>query len=317
MWGLFPTETLESYGQNVAAVGEVLPELLGLLSTHDVQVTFATVGSLFFDDAADWQRHLPPELPMYEDNRLSPYQFYRRQKAAVDAHPNHFFAPHLIERIRSHREHEIATHTFSHYCCLEAGQTHESFRCDLKHAMKVARRFDIELKSIIFPRNQYSYQHVRICQELGLIAFRGNESSWMYAPRAQTWETRFQRACRLADSYLNLSGKHCFEPTVVDPGIVNIPSSRFLRPHRTSLARFESPRLSRIQDGMRYAAERGLTYHLWWHPHNFGRNRAQNLAFLDEILVYFAGLRRRFGFESRTMASLAQEKLREHEHSRN
>ena len=47
----------------------------------------------------------------------------------------------------------------------------------------------------------------------------------------------------------------------------------------------------RILADMTYAAEHGLVYHLWWHPHNFGAYLEQNLASLRKILDCFRIMR--------------------------
>jgi hypothetical protein len=53
------------------------------------------------------------------------------------------------------------------------------------------------------------------------------------------------------------------------------------------------------------AAESGQVYHLWWHPHNFGRWMPENLEFLESILRHFAVLRDEKGFSSWTMQEAA------------
>ena len=55
---------------------------------------------------------------------------------------------------------------------------------------------------------------------------------------------------------------------------------------------------------MTYAAKHGLTYHLWWHPHNFGTNIRENLAFLEKVLVHFHKLSDKYGFRSVSMQQL-------------
>ena len=67
----------------------------------------------------------------------------------------------------------------------------------------------------------------------------------------------------------------------------------------------EGTRLRRILNGLDYAANRGQAYHLWWHPHNFGRQLPENLAFLEKILAHFAKLRQSQGMESLNMGELA------------
>ena len=57
----------------------------------------------------------------------------------------------LIDLIKNTRGQEIATHTFSHYYCLEEGQDIQSFESDLKKALEIAKNNGCLIKSIVFP----------------------------------------------------------------------------------------------------------------------------------------------------------------------
>ena len=63
----------------------------------------------------------------------------------------------------------------------------------------------------------------------------------------------------------------------------------------------EPLRLRRIKNSMIHAAKKGEVYHLWWHPHNFGKNTDENLQFLTEILELAVTLRNDYGFKSLNM----------------
>jgi hypothetical protein len=65
-------------------------------------------------------------------------------------------------------------------------------------------------------------------------------------------------------------------------------------------------RLGRIKNAMTDAALNKRLYHLWWHPHNFGRNTAQNIAFLERIAEHYVLLRERHGFASLNMEELSE-----------
>jgi hypothetical protein len=56
-----------------------------------------------------------------------------------------------------------------------------------------------------------------------------------------------------------------------------------------------------IKRGLTRAAKRGAGYHLWWHPHNFGRNLQANLTALRDIILHFATLREGSGMRSMAM----------------
>jgi len=58
----------------------------------------------------------------------------------------------------------------------------------------------------------------------------------------------------------------------------------------------------RIKNDLTYAAQHGLAYHLWWHPHNFGANLEKNLDMLRRILDHFLSLRGQHEMQSKNMA---------------
>ena len=99
----------------------------------------------------------------------------------------------MIRQIKAAARQEIGTHTFSHYYCLEDGGTIEDFDADLRAAHAAARAVDVELKSIVFPRNQYSSEALVACKRAGLIAYRGNEKHEMYRPVSQRDLTPLRR----------------------------------------------------------------------------------------------------------------------------
>jgi hypothetical protein len=143
---------------------------------------------------------------------------------------------------------------------------------------------------------------------LGFTCYRGNEKSWLFSSESFGADNFLRRPFRLLDSYLNLSGKNCYSvEEMKEQVILNIPSSRFLRPYSKKLKAFENLRLKRITDSMTYAAKKGLVYHLWWHPHNFGSNIFNNISFLEKILIHYRKLNSEFNFESLSMRQLAKE----------
>jgi hypothetical protein len=58
---------------------------------------------------------------------------------------------------------------------------------------------------------------------------------------------------------------------------------------------------------MTYAAKNNLAFHLWWHPHNFGKNISENFSFLEKILLHYQQLHQQYHFESMSMCDLANE----------
>lgn len=307
-WGVRDKRTIENYGANIRGVRQVIPALLTLFTKYGIHATFATVGFLFCRTRSELKANFPSLLPKYKSNRYSPYvDDYMKSIGNSEQDDIYHYAASLIDLIQQYPEQEIATHTFSHYYCLE-GASVPSFEADLQTAKEVASKFSVNIKSIVFPRNQYAPEHIDICKKLGIIAYRGNERSFIYRPRKNDDQSKTIRALRLVDTYLNTTGHNTFDAyKQEDAALVNLPSSRFLRPYAPKLNVFDTLRLKRIKDDLTYAARKGEAYHLWWHPHNFGIHLEQNLAFLEAILQHYRQLNKRYGFISANMQETAIE----------
>jgi hypothetical protein len=299
-WGVHDKKEIADYKDAIEAVWDVLPEMLSLFDDHKVRSTFATVGFLFADKEDELSHYFPGKKPNYSQKHFSPYRHFNNLK------PNskYYFASNLIDLIQQYKHHEIATHTFSHYYCLEDGQTEEEFEYDLKAAIAVASKQNITLKSIVFPRNQVNKNYFPILRENGITSYRGTEKSWFYSADKGSEESLFKRFFRLLDSYVNISGNNSFTVNTKNKTPLNLPSSRFLRPYNPKLSLFESFRLKRILKGMEYAAKNNEVFHLWWHPHNFGRHQSENFEALKTILEHFSSLKERYNFKSLTMEEL-------------
>ena len=232
----------------------------------------------------------------YANTALSPVKNLHKVGENETLDPYHYGLS-LIEMIQETSNQEIGTHTFSHYYSLENGQNKEHFGKDLKAVSSLGKT-----ASLVFPRNQVNQDYLHVCKEYGVNAYRGNEKNWMYKAHTIEENSWLKRLCRLIDAYVNISGNHtyCIKNIETDP-IVNIPSSRFLRPYSSRLSFLEQLRLHRIKKGLTKAAKKNELYHLWWHPHNFGRNTKENLQFLEEILKHVDYLKNKYNFQSMHM----------------
>ncbi|MBP6399210.1 MAG: polysaccharide deacetylase family protein [Saprospiraceae bacterium] len=306
-WGVRDSRTISSYGSNIIGVHTVIPRMLDIFGKYNIKATFSTVGFLFFNSKEELLNGLPSLKPNYINRDLSPYHGHF-EKVGENAEVDKFhFAPQLIQQIIQHPQHEVGTHTFSHYYCLEEGQNVDEFRADLEAAKHIAEKFKLQISSLVFPRNQFNDEYLKVCQEAGILCYRGNEHSWLYTAKSKDKESLFRRACRLVDAYVNISGHNCYSDEYLKSKMpIDIPASRFLRPYSKKLSILDGLRLNRIKSGMTHAAKNNLTYHLWWHPHNFGANHDENFAFLKNILKHFQFLQKTYNFQSQTMTELAK-----------
>ena len=298
-WGVRDHRTLEIYGENIRNVHKVVPRLLQLFSTYNVHCTWATVGFLFFNEKKEMMSYLPVDRPNYKKKEYDPYSYIEQNELERIYH----FAPALIEQIKKTPGQEIGTHTFSHFYTLEKNTTIGQFKSDLRSAIAIAKEKGIEIKSIVFPRNQYSDAHIKVCLEEGIKIYRGNELSGAYKPISRENENIFRKGVRFADTYINITGHHCHTIPAANE-IVNVPASRFLRPHNPKFKMFDGLKLRRIKQGIKFAAKHGLVYQLWWHPHNFGKYMDENFEFLEQVLIFYRKLNQEEKIESQNLLEI-------------
>lgn len=305
IWGVRDHATRDSYGTNVLGARDAIPRMLDLFERSGIRSTWATVGFLFADGKEHLLQYLPEAdlRPRYEQAALSNYAYFDELGASEASDP-YAFAPSLIARIAQTPGQEIATHTMSHYYCLEKGPQSAMFRADLVAATKIAAACGVQLKSIVFPRNQYSDEHLAICAELGLRVYRGNARGSAYRPSAGSEQDAVRRVKRLVDAYTGILGSQV-QDMGHRKGCVNVPASMFLRPVAGHLAFAHPLHLRQIKSQMSRAASEGKMFHLWWHPHNFGVAQDANMAALATILDHFAHLRETFGMKSMAMGDVA------------
>lgn len=306
-WGVLDRHTGDGpYRGNLLGARAAVPRMLDLFQAFSVGATWATVGFLFARSRGELERFKPGVRPAYADRTLCPYGQTTGEGESDD--PIHF-APSLIETIRATPRQEIATHTYSHYYCLEQGQGREAFTTDLAAARAIAAEREIELRSIVFPRNQHNPAYDGVLLASGITAFRGNPLTWMWgeATRENVY-TPSKRIGRLADAYVNVSGPYlaAWDDVLQPNGLANVPASLPLRPYSRRLRTLEGLRARRLANAMEKAARTGRIFHLWWHPHNFGAHIEENLALLRRVLEAFDRCRQEYGMHSMTMREVAQ-----------
>lgn len=302
LWGMRDSHTIADYGANVLGGRAAIPAMLDLFQRHGIHATWATVGFVFAENVERLRRYFPKgsELPTYEASALSPYPAMTEIAASDTAY---WFAPELIGQIASASGQEIGSHTFSHYYCREAGQTVAQFEADMLSAKKIAHDNGYDLTSVVLPRNQCEPEYIDVLTRLGFTAYRDEENDWIHE------KIKFRplmRMLRLADVYLPLTGQGGYMPQL-ENGIVDLVGSRMYKPYFKPLAFMERLKIRRIKRQMLHAARNGLTFHLWWHPHNIGVRTEFHLKQLEEILDYYEILNERYGMRSLNMKEAAQE----------
>jgi len=302
-WGVRDKRSIEQYRDNLRGVGNAVREMLRVFDANGIHATWATVGFLFFKDSETLKKNLPRHIPKYTVDILSPYKYI---EVSGELEAEYHFAPEIIREIQRHSGQEIGTHTFSHYYCLEDGQSLAEFKDDISSAVKIAQNNGISVKSLVFPRNQWNPEYLVALTECGVRCYRGNESSWIYKASKDRGKSKIKSAIRLLDAYINISGHNTYE---LKDCLLNepfsFPSSRFLRPYSDKTSILNWLKLKRINNAMHDAAINKRIFHLWWHPHNFGVNTKQNIEFLVKIIEHYKFLEKKYHMKSLNMGELS------------
>ena len=293
LWGVFDKVDWREKKGYFLKTRKVIPQILQLFEKYEISCTWATVGMLFNESWEEWNQNIPDVLPEYENRKLSAYSYGKSIQSKETEEL--CFAPDLIKRIKETPGQEIGTHTYSHYYCLEQGQNIQSFRADMVKSKDVADKLGISLKSLVFPRNQYNKEYLRVCKEVGLQTIRTNPTVWYWKNTDR--DNLHQKIFRTGDAYVGRNNKSYKQIPELLPGMFGQKASRFLRPNNNKNF-LDKKRIVRILSEMSTAAKKREIYHLWWHPHNFGGNPEKNLKDLELILDHYKICKEKYAFES-------------------
>lgn len=299
----------KTYDQYFLNTREVIPQMLALFKKYDVHVTWATVGMLVHESKVALLQNAPTLKPSYQVSNLSAYHYIDTIGIGEDEENDPFhFAPSLVKQILLAPHQELGTHTFAHYYCNEAGQTVEQFKEDLRAAQRVAKTFGQTIRSLVFPRNQFNDEYLKVCYAEGITSVRSNPLDWFWKIDSTQNEGMWKRLNRGLDAYFPIGKKNTYSLSQlkVKKGFpVCIPASRLLRPFNPKELVLNKFKIQRIKSEMTRAAKNGEIYHLWWHPHNFGNYPKQSLAGLEEILKHYQVCNNRWNMQSINMGELS------------
>jgi peptidoglycan/xylan/chitin deacetylase (PgdA/CDA1 family) len=308
-WGVFDKKDRQSREACYRNTLQLVPRMLELFSQYDVHVTWATVGALFADNQQEFDIFKPVIEPAYAVDAYSAYKWVRQHGMPDEYHWAHF-APEAIAKILQYPGQELATHTFSHYYCLEQQFESRAFAADLQAARKAAAKFNAKLTSLVFPRNQFNPEYLKICWENGIKTVRSNPSDWFWKPVNDKGSNLVRKVVRTADAYVQVGSKRTSYPLssiAVTPGEpLQLPASRFLRPWSNKYKFANGLRLRRLCQELRMAAENKECFHLWWHPENFGDYPEQNMQNLQLLLQYYKKCKDKYGMTSWNMDEYAE-----------
>jgi len=268
---------------------------------------------LFHQNRTELQSHFPLKKPTYNEPKLSAYNYIEQQGiGSTESDDPLHYADSLIRLILGTPHQELASHTFAHYYCNEPGQSLDQFRDDLRAAQLAAGKYNKKLRSLVFPRNQFNEDYLRVCFEEGFTSVRDNPRDWFWDIRSTQSESYWKRFNRGLDAYFPVGKQNTYKPESIEvrQGMpLCIPASRLLRPYNPKELFLNDVKIARICSEMDRAAANGEVYHLWWHPHNFGSYPEQSMHGLTRIVQHFSKLHESGKMQSTSMGELADDRL--------
>jgi hypothetical protein len=288
--------------ESLVASRTMVTTLAEIFAQREVRATWATVGLLFAGTAREAEDLRPAVLPDYREAALDPYA--EAVGESEDQDPLHLAAS-LVRRLGRYPGQEIASHTFSHYYCLEPGQDIDAFRADLQAAQAAAGAHGLRLRSLVLPRNQWRADFAPALLDAGFECYRGPQPGWANRSRPGDDTDLVVRAARLASTYAGPPLASFGWDDVTEPsGLCNIPASAFLRPLSARTRALRPLQQGKIVKALREAATSGRIVHLWWHPQNFVAHPEENIGLLRSVFDELDRLRASDGMRSLSMADV-------------
>ena len=291
-WGVFNKKDADSCRSYFLQARKSVESLLNYFAKNGIHCTWATVGALAAPNRQELSKIFEKIAPQYEDGSLRPQLV--KVGANEEEDPCHFAAS-LIAQI-------------SHFYALEPGSQLGAFERDLGMASTALSAFGQEIKSLVFPGNQYSEQHLALCSRVGIKIVRTNPCVWFWKTEAESSESVFKKVVRTLDHYFPLGKSTSFPAHQISKQGESpylLPASRFFRPSSALDTLLPGFKIKRIKKEMTRAAQNAEVYHLWWHPHNFSVNPQVAFCELRELIEHFSELRKKYHFQSMNMGELA------------
>ena len=297
-WGSVHNNSFGSRRSHYQQTRQAVNQLLALQTRYEIQATWAVVGHLFLSGCSVEGGVKHPEITRPAYRWFLSDWFDADPCGSAETDPC-WYGPDIVDQIRNcNVSQEIGCHSFSHMIVGDPGCSRECFDSEIRACVDQARKWDIELRSFVFPRN--SLGHLDVLAEHGFTCFRGKAPDW-YASLPGPG----RRLGRALDELLPVA------PPVTTPkgeGILwNIPASYFY-PHRDGWGRAIplSWSVNKVKLGLEKAIGQRSLFHLWFHPFNLASDLSGLLKGLEIIFEQVYKLREAGGLDNLTMGDLAE-----------
>jgi len=273
----------------------VIKKILALFNKYKIDATWAIVGHLFLSNCNRKQSIKHPEIVRPKYNWLKGDWFSEDPCGNISKYPQ-WYGEDIVDEIRSHKNQEIGSHSFSHILFGLNGCTVKCAESEIKTCIRLAREKNIEMASFIFPRNLVG--HFDILQKYGFRSFRGANVHWYSI-------IPYASGILAAIGLFIPVAPYVYIPRVIH-GMVDIPASMYFVSAR-GLRRYipQNTRFYKAKLGLDKAAKEKKVFHMWTHPADFVDNMDKLFLDFEKILKYAAKKRDRDGLEIKTMSAIA------------
>jgi peptidoglycan/xylan/chitin deacetylase (PgdA/CDA1 family) len=294
-WGFHDHEKLPV--QRIDRARGAWLKLIDLLDEFEVSATWAVVCHLFLNECDG----------VHADIECQDGWFARDPGGTVDESTS-WFAPDLIETIcDASVNHEIGSHTFSHVEFGNQATTQEIAAADLRECRRMASKWDIELESFVFPRNNVGNRE--LLAKYDFTCYRGVEPERWYD------RTPIRPIGKAISMTAGRSPPPTVQPDVDEYGLVNIPASLYLfsfegLPKQLIEKATTDPIVKKAKLGIDAVIDSDRVFHVWLHPNNISNK--EDIERMRKILAYIDQKRGMTGLNVQTMGQLARQALAMH-----
>jgi hypothetical protein len=260
----------DTYRSEIENVQYIVPLTLRMLEERNLRATWATVGAILLES---WEEYLSmaPNAPNYKNKSL----IFDHSFTDINPIGEQYFAPRLVDMIINTDGQELGGHSFSHLYFDEEGVTENDFTNDTIALIKTFKqKLSLSPVSYVYPRNQVIY--TQTLADNGFKTWRTNNNEW------------FHNANSTNISPKNLLAKILRVSDAVNP---IVPSSLKSVEFQifTFFIRFSLPELLWTAHLIKIrnlvsSLNRNNILHLWWHPHNLGKDLAEKRGRMEVVL---------------------------------
>jgi len=283
LWGLKHriSSPTDAYLANIENVPIVMDKLISVFEDYKILACVGAVSAInfsnsndlceFLDSSGKAGEILSKEFDIFEGEKLFGQDM--------------FYNPKLITRLEKSDFIRMGSHSFIHYN-FSGGNNAEllamaEIELSGKFLSEVKYNWD---KFYIFPRNSYNKLLVEKLHHCGFEAYRGVANNFLYNNSLSN--NYWKRGLRLVDGSFKIAEPSRMPKQSCNSKIFNDCATFFLRPVKSN-SYFANMQLKRLISHVDYCASNEIIPHLWWHPHNFGKdidsNVSQLVKFFDII----------------------------------